>query len=285
MTETLVLGGTGKTGRRIIPRLRRQGKNVRVGARSHGFDWTDRDTWDTALAGSEAVYLVPYDGEMLTRPFTQRAVELGVERIVLVSGRGVDVPGYGNGNEAVGGVFLDAEAAVRELDIAWTILRPGWFSQNFSEGFFSDWVRAGELRLPAGDGAATFVDAEDIAQVAVAALTQDGHAGQIYELSGPRALTMAEVAAEISAVTGRELRYVPVTHEEFVTEQTAQGWPVEDAIGFADLVESIRKGLDTRVSDGVVRVLGREAIDFGEFVKNAEWAAVPPPSRDVKPFH
>ncbi|MDI5979866.1 NAD(P)H-binding protein [Amycolatopsis magusensis] len=285
MTQILVLGGTGKTGRRIVARLRRQGKDVRVGARSHGFDWTDRGTWDTALAGSEAVYLVPFDGEMLTRPFTQRAVELGVERIVLVSGRGVDVPGYGNGNEAVGGVFLDAEAAVRELDIAWTILRPGWFSQNFSEGFFSDWVRAGELRLPAGDGAATFVDAEDIAQVAVATLTQDGHAGQIYELSGPRALTMAEVAAEISAATGRELRYVPVTHEEFVTEQTAQGWPVEDAVGFADLVESIRKGLDTRVSDGVVRVLGREAIDFAEFVKNAEWTAGPPPSRDAKPFH
>ncbi|MFE7458907.1 NAD(P)H-binding protein [Streptomyces sp. NPDC057554] len=271
MTNSLILitGGTGKIGSRVASRLRERGAPVRVGSRSGEppFDWHDRATWDTALDGVKAVCLVPLDGELLTRPFVERAAQLGVERVVLVSGRGVDVPGYSGEANSAGATHVDGESAVRGSGLAWTVLRPAWFAQNFSEGLFLDAVLAGELRLPAGDGAASFVDAEDIAAVAVAALTEDGHAGQTYELSGPRALTLAEAAAEISGATGRELRYVPLPHEEFVGELTARGWPPAAAEDFAEAVGPIRRGMDSHLSDGVRRALGREPRDLTDFVK------------------
>ncbi|MFC5753091.1 NAD(P)H-binding protein [Actinomadura rugatobispora] len=268
----LVLGGTGKTGRRVASLLRAQGTPVRAASRTaeHPFDWTDRGTWDKALEGARAVFIVPFDGEALTRPFVERAVRHGVERVVLLSGRGLDDPSYVGEEAELVEPHIDGERAVRALTgTAWTIVRPGWFAQNFSEGFLREAVLAGELRLPAGDGAASFVDAEDIAAVAVAALTGDGHAGRIYELSGPRALTIAEAVAEISAATGRAVRYVPLAPEEFVAELVGEGWPEADARGMATAVAAIRNGLDAHLSDGVRRALGREPRDFTEFAKAA----------------
>ncbi|WP_246096072.1 NAD(P)H-binding protein [Streptomyces botrytidirepellens] len=274
----LVTGGTGTTGGRVVPRLRAQGEPVRVASRSGepSFDWLDRATWDAALDGVKAVYLVPIDGELLTRPFTERAVELGVERVVLLSGRGVDVPGYSGEANIAGATHVDGEAAVRDSGIAWTILRPTWFAQNFSEGSFLDAILAGELRLPAGEGAASFVDAEDIAAVAVAALTEDGHDGQTYELSGPRALTIADAVAEISNATGRDIRYVPLSPGEFVAELTGQGWPAAEAEDYAEAVSPIRRGMDSHLSDGVRRALGRRPRDFTDYVKASvgAWGAV-----------
>ncbi|WP_051795399.1 NAD(P)H-binding protein [Kibdelosporangium aridum] len=283
MDPILVLGGTGKVGSRVVSRFNQQGTDVLVGARRTGFDWLDQSTWDPALAGVRAVFVVPLDGATLTGEFVSKAVEAGVERVVLLSGRGVDVPGYGSDDNTAGLTHVLGEKAVRELDIPWTILRPGWFAQNFSEGFFAPAVQAGELRLPAGDGAATFVDAEDIADVAVAALTEDKHAGETYELSGPRALTMAQVADAISTASGREVRYVPITSEEFIAESVRDGWPQQDAADFADVIGAIRRGLDAHVSDGVPRALGREARDFATFASNALWSAVPSPWRDGRP--
>ncbi|WP_335334208.1 SDR family oxidoreductase [Actinoalloteichus caeruleus] len=180
----LVTGATGRTGRRVARLLGNAGVPVRLAARSGPvrFDWWDQDTWDPALTGAAAVYLVPLDGAALTRAFVERAAALGVRRVVLLSGRGVDVPGYlGDGNGG-GDTHIHGERAVRDSGLEWTILRPGWFAQDFSEGFFREAVLAGEVRLPTGDGSATFVDAEDIAAVAVAALTEDGHVGETYEL-------------------------------------------------------------------------------------------------------
>ncbi|MGW2327775.1 SDR family oxidoreductase [Streptomyces sp. NPDC001700] len=267
----LVTGGTGKSGGRVVSLLRAQGAPVRVASRSGmpRFDWLDRATWDSALDGVKAVYLVPIDGELLTRPFVARAVELGVERVVLLSGRGVDVPGYSGEANIAGATHMDGEDAVRDSGIAWTILRPAWFAQNFSEGIFLDTILAGELRLPAGDGAASFVDAEDIAAVAVAALTEDGHGGQTYELSGPRALTIAEAVAEISKATGRDIRYVPLSPEEFVAELTGQGWPVAEAEDYAEAVGPIRRGMDSHLSHGVQRALARQPRDFTDYVSAA----------------
>ncbi|MEU3522410.1 NAD(P)H-binding protein [Streptomyces sp. NPDC038707] len=271
MTEHpfLVTGGTGTTGGRVVSLLRAQGAPVRVASR-HGeprFDWLDRTTWDRALDGVRAVYLVPLDGHLLTRPFVERAVRLGVERVVLLSGRGVDVPGYSGEANSAGATHVDGESAVRDSGVAWTILRPAWFAQNFSEGVFRDAVLAGELRLPAGDGAVSFVDAEDIAAVAVAALTEDGHAGRTYELSGPRALTLTEAVAEIAAATGRAVRYVPVPPGEFVAGLTARGWPAAAAEDYAEAVSPIRRGLDEHLSDGVRRALGRRPRDFTDYVR------------------
>ncbi|MFB9630434.1 SDR family oxidoreductase [Nonomuraea helvata] len=270
----LITGGTGKVGTRIVSLLRRRNVAVRVGSRSGvpRFDWTDQDTWKRALAGSKTVFIVPHDGELLTRPFVQQARDLGVERVVLLSGRGVDVPGYAGDDNAAGRTHIDGEDAVRSCGLAWTILRPGWFAQNFSEGFFRDAVLAGEVRLPAGDGAVSFVDAEDIAAVAVAALTEDGHEGQTYELSGPRALTIAEAVELISEAVGRTVRYVRLTVEEFIAHLEGEGWPKADAVAYADAIAPIRHGMDEHLSDGVQRALGRPPRDFARFVKDAATA-------------
>ncbi|NUO98856.1 MAG: NAD(P)H-binding protein [Nonomuraea sp.] len=266
----LVTGASGKSGRRVVSQLRARGLPVRAASRNgeHVFDWTDRGTWDAALEGVRSVYIVQLDGTRLVRPFVERAVRYGVRRIVLASGRGIDLPGYAQDSSGVLEGLVDSEAAVRESGLEWTISRPGWFAQNFSEGFFADAVRAGELRLPAGDGAATFVDAEDIAAVVAAALTEDRHAGQIYELSGPRAVTLAEAVATISEAIGREVRYVPLSVQDHVAELVQQGWPPADAESFTDVIEPLRSGKDEYVSDGVQRALGRPPRTFAEFARS-----------------
>ncbi|CCH31652.1 NAD(P)H-binding protein [Actinosynnema sp. NPDC047251] len=267
----LVLGGTGKAGRRVAARLRALDVPVRVPTRSGPlpFDWTDDTTWPAALAGARAVFVVPFDGLLLTRPFVARAVAAGVERIVLLSGRGLDVPDYPQITS--GATHSDGEAAVRAADVAWTVLRPTWFAQNFSEGFFRDAVAAGDLRLPAGDGAVGFVDADDIADVAVAALTGSGHGGHTYELSGPRALSMAEAAAEIATATGRPVRYTALDLATYRAELVAAGWPESDARELGLVVTAVRDGLDAYLSDGVERALGRPPRDFTAFAAAATW--------------
>ncbi|MGP3931985.1 NAD(P)H-binding protein [Nonomuraea sp. KM88] len=272
MTELpiLVTGATGKSGRRVVSQLRARGLPVRAAGRNgeHVFDWTDRGTWDAALEGVRSIYIVQLDGTKLVRPFVERAARHGVRRIVLASGRGIDMPGYAQDSSGVLEGLLDSETAVRESGLEWTISRPGWFAQNFSEGFFADAVRAGELRLPTGDGATAFVDAEDIAAVVVAALTEDRHAGQIYELSGPRAVTLGEAVATISEATGREVRYVPLSVQGYVAELVQQGWPPADAESFADVIEPLRTGKDEYVSNGVQRALGRPPRTFAEFARS-----------------
>jgi uncharacterized protein YbjT (DUF2867 family) len=269
--QVLVLGGTGTTGRRITARLAARGIPHRSVSRSTDprFDWSDPQTWDAVIEGARSVYLLPLDGEVLTRPFIKRAKELGVERVVLHSGRGVDIPGYMDLSAPAAQTHIDGENAVRTSGLEWTVLRPGWFAQNFSEGFFSAAVKAGELRFPAGDGAATFVDVEDIADVAVAALTEEGHAGRTYELSGPRALGLDEVASILGTASGRRIVYTAVSVEEFVAESVAQGWPEEDARGFAEVFHPLREGLDAHYSSGVEAALGRKPRTFEAFAESA----------------
>jgi uncharacterized protein YbjT (DUF2867 family) len=266
----LVTGATGKSGSRVVSQLRARGLPVRAASRhgEHVFDWTDSSTWDSALEGMQATYIVQLDGARQVPPFVERAVQHGVRRVVLASGRGIDNPDYAKDSSGVLEGILGSEAAVRDSGLEWTISRPGWFAQNFSEGFFADAIRAGELRLPGGDGAATFVDAEDIAAVVVAALTDDRHSSQIYELSGPRALTLTDVVATISEAAGREIRYVPLSIEDYVAELVQQGLPPADAEAFADVIEPLREGRDEHVSDGVQRALGRPPRTFAEFAKS-----------------
>lgn len=267
----LVIGATGTTGRRIVQQLKAAGWPVRSASRSSEwhFDWQDPATWDRALTGASAAYVVQLDSDMRTRALIARAEALGVQRLVLLSGRGIDNPDYYDDPTLTADDFLDSEEALRNSGLEWTIVRPGWFSQNFSESIFRDGVLAGELRLPVGEGAVTFVDAEDIAAVAVAALTEDGHHGHTYELSGPRALTFAEATAEISQATNQLVRYVPVTKEEFVDELISHGMPEGEARVYATLHSPIRTGKDHHQSDGVQRALGREPRDFTTFVADA----------------
>ncbi|ONI92398.1 NAD(P)-dependent oxidoreductase [Saccharothrix sp. ALI-22-I] len=261
----MVIGATGKTGRRVTAALDALGVAYRPVSRSTPirFDWTDQSTWAAALDGVTAVYLVPLgmtldDTEVAA--FVPQAVVAGVRRIVLLSARGLDSDD-------------GRERAVRESGVDWTILRPTWFSQNFSEDYFLAEVLAGEIVLPAGgDGAHPFIDAQDIADVAVAALTQDGHAGVTYELSGPEALTFGEALARIGDVSGRSVRVVDVTPADY-TELLMQGGFAQ---GYAEVltmsVIGIRDGQEAALSDGVPSVLGHDGGSFDDYVKEAAGA-------------
>ncbi|MFJ7411683.1 NAD(P)H-binding protein [Streptomyces sp. NPDC098077] len=268
----LVIGGTGKTGRRVVARLRERGVETRAASRSGDtlFDWADPTTWAAALDGVGTVYITPLDTTPSPTPaFVEQAVAGGVRRLVLLSARGTDVPGYFGPGYEDGGPHGEGERAVRASGVTWTILRPGWFAQNFSEGVFLDGVRGGELALPTGDGKAAFVDADDIAEVAVAALTEDGHAGQEYGLSGPRALGMDDVLDEIAKETGKRAVYVRVDTDAFRAGLVAQGFADVEAGLWTDALQPITTSAEAPVLDGVRRALGREPRDFAVFVRDA----------------
>jgi uncharacterized protein YbjT (DUF2867 family) len=261
---TLITGGTGKTGRRITERLRARGLPVRVGSRSGQppFDWEDRSTWEPALEGASAAYVsffpdlaVPGARDAVAA-LSELAVAQGVRRLVLLSGRGEE--------EA-----QRAERAVQDSGAEWTVVRCSWFSQNFSEGYMLDAVLGGEVALPVGDVPEPFVDADDIADVAVKALTEDGHAGHVYELTGPRLLTFAEAVQDVAAASGRPVRLVPVSMEDFVAGATADGVPEDVVWLLRYLFTEVLDGRNAHVSDGVERALGRQARDFRDFARDA----------------
>ncbi|MEV7599141.1 SDR family oxidoreductase [Kitasatospora sp. NPDC089797] len=265
----LILGGTGTTGRRIARRLTARGLPVRTASRNASgtgddvrLDLDDPTTWAPALDGVTAAYLLEPGGPARTPRLVAEAVAAGVKRLVLLSAHGVDRADDGHPLKA-------AERAVRESGVDWTVLQPEWFAQNFTESFWREGVRSGTLALPTGDGRIPFIDAEDIADVAVTALTEDGHSGRTYRLTGPRAITLAEAADVITAATGRTVRHLDVTAEDFTAGLVAQGTPPEIAAVLTGLLLNIRDGHGTDVSDGVERALGRPPRSFETFAAEA----------------
>lgn len=272
MTDTtptiLVHGGTGKTGRRIADRLRAEGTTVRTAARRGAdvaFDWDDPSTHDRALADVTTLYLVPpsldlaYPGRV--RAFLDRAQTAGVAAVTYLSARGVD--------------HAPAEAPMRavELDLAsrkdlhHTVLRPSWFMQNFSEGVFAPAVAAGLLAVPAGDGSEAFVNVDDIADAAVAALTDPvAHAGRGYTLTGPEALSFGEAAERISAVSGREVRHVDIPTVEWVDALASGGVPRDYAELLGHLLEVIRDDGGAWTTDDVLTATGHPARSFDDYL-------------------
>lgn len=264
MTGVLVLGGTGKTGRRVAARLRHRGLAAGVASRSgpQPFDWHDANTWAPAVEGMGSVYVVSIDAGPALRRFVRFAVRSGVRRLVLLSARAWALSGDDG--------LLSSERAVRDGGGEPTILRSAWFAQNFSEEpYLRDMVLDGEIRLPAADGLVPFVDVDDIASVAVATLTEDGHAGQTYDLSGPRLLTFGAAADEIAKASGRDVSYDPVSAAEYVAYLTTRGVPPESATFLSDIFTWIAHGTEAHVSDGVQRVLGRAPRDFTGYVRSA----------------
>jgi uncharacterized protein YbjT (DUF2867 family) len=256
---TLVLGGTGKTGRRVVQRLTARGVPVRVGSRSGQppFDWTDSSTWEAALHGVAAAYLSYYPdiampGATKTiRAFAELAVEHGVRRLVLLSGRGEEAA-------------QQAEREVEETGADLTVVRCAWFMQNFSEDYLLESILNGEVALPAEGQLEPFIDAEDIADVAVAALTEPGHAGQVYELTSPRMLTFADAVGEIAKAADRVIRFVPVPLEDYAAAAVDQGVPVDIADFLAYLFGEVL-GTGAYLTDGVERALGRPPRDFADY--------------------
>ena len=261
MTTTLITGGTGKTGRRVAELLTTLNQPIRIGSRSgpHPFDWDDESTWKPALDGCDAAYLAyapdlafPGAAELVGR-FAATAIAAGTSRLVLLSGRGEQGAQH-------------AEQLVIDSGAQWTVIRCAFFAQNFSESTWVDAIRAGRLELP-GDTVEPILDADDIAEVVATVLTEDGHVGQLYELTGPRLLAFSEAVHEIGEATGRTISFEQVTGSQFAAGLHEAGMPLEEAHSLAELFTEVLDGHNAHQGDGVSRVLGREPRDFSDYVR------------------
>lgn len=263
----LVIGGSGKTGRRVVDRLQALGHEVRGASRSSSprFDWNDDGNWNEVLTGIKALYVtyhpdlsVPGASDHI-RTLLAAAKIQGIGRIVLLSGRGEEEAQL-------------CERLVLHSSIPATIVRCGWFNQNFSESFFRDLLMSGTLAVPNAHVGEGYVDADDIADVATAALTEDGHEGQIYQLTGPELLTFRDVATIFQEITGRDLSVVEVSREEFVKGLEAAQLP-EGLVQLVDyLFNEVLDGRNASLGDGVQRALGRPPRDFRSFLEKAHLA-------------
>jgi uncharacterized protein YbjT (DUF2867 family) len=259
----LVLGATGKTGRRIVSSLGGLGVPVRLGSRSASpsFDWNNSATWDECLEGVTKIYInyapdlaMPGATDAISE-LVRRARVAKVKHLVLLSGRGE--------KEAQA-----CEAIIQASGIDWTIVRASWFNQNFSEGAFIDMVQAGQITLPDVSTPEPFVDVDDIAEVVVVALTQPGHSGELYEVTGPRMLTLGDIAQELTNATGRTIKYTPIPHDEFVKGIAESGAP-RDVLWMLDyLFATVLDGRNAYITDGVQRALGRQPKDFADYAKS-----------------
>ncbi len=259
----LVIGGTGKTGRRVVEGLEKHGHHVRVGTRGNtpAFDWNDHSTYGPALKGMDRAYIVYYPDlavpgskEAITA-LTEAALKEGLEKVVLLSGKGE----------------TEAEACeeiVANSGLNYTLVRASWFNQNFSEGAFLDFVLAGQVALPMPEAEIPFVDARDIAEVATKVLLDDSYNGETITVTGPRKMTFKEVVEAMSKGIGKELQYRPISIEEFKEGMKAAGLPDSYVWLFGYLFKEVLGNPDNQtVSHDVERVLGRKAISFEEYVE------------------
>lgn len=271
--EVTVTGATGKTGREVVTLARARGWRVRAAARRRPqagewvrLDYADAQTWPAAFRGVDAAYvIVPFTsaGAAAQTPALLRAAAAaGVRRIVLLSS--LDAAGAPADDP-----LRRAEDALLSLDVAWAVLRPTWFLDNFTSGSLAAMTAAGDLRLPAGDGRIPFVAVRDVAAVAAAALAPDGPTG-VLPLTGPRAVDHGEVAAALTRALSRPVRYTPVAPEEFVAALTAAGFAPDYGAFLAAALTDVASGrLVIPVSDAVRRATGRPATSLDDFAASA----------------
>lgn len=277
MTEkTLVLGSTGNVGGRLVKLLTGQGIAVKAasrrpagyagprGAEAIEFDLDQPETFGPALHGVDRMFVIAKSGDaapqMALNRLVDQAKNAGVRHAVMLTAAGAE------SSEEIG--LRKAERHLMASGLDYTILRPTWFMQNFSTGFIQPMIaQMGTIYLPAGDGKTSFIDAADIAAVAAAALTQPGHAGQAYTLTGGEALTYGEAAALISEVAGRTIGYVAIPNAAFRQSLVDSGWPAESAGFMAGLFQPVEQGWAGAVSPAVAAVLGRPPVTFRQFAE------------------
>ena len=278
----LVIGATGKSGRPVVDALAARGAKVGAASRNPGagrtaagdgsvipvrFDWADRTTWAPALDGAEALYIVgPYahpTGEVLVGDLLAEARD--ARRVVLLSVIGAE-------QLPVEAMMAHWERSVGASGKEWTILHPNWFFQNFGTGFAPALRDRGVLELPAGDGAVSFVDTRDIGEVAAAALTEDGYAGQVLTITGPESLTHQEAVTIVGQAAGRTLTYHAVAPEQAEADSRAAGARERAIVSQRGLFQLIRDGVNAPVTDVVERVTGHAPRSFAQYA--AEQAEV-----------
>lgn len=259
----LVIGATGKVGRRVVTSLTAAGHAPNAVGRNSAlpFDWRDRSNWAEHFTGVETAYVSYYpdlaapgaDDDVTALVAVAKAA--GLKRMVLLSGRGE------SGAQR-------CENILAESGLGYTLLRASWFNQNFSEGMLQPGVMAGLIALPAAMRLEPFIDIDDIAEIAASALLDDRHNNQLYELTGPRLMTFADAASEISAASGLDVRYAPISPEDFHAGVSAEaGSDVADLL--VALCQEVFDGRNESIGDGVMRALGRPPRDFAEFCRQA----------------
>ncbi|MWB96216.1 NAD(P)H-binding protein [Flavobacterium sp. GA093] len=261
--KILVLGGNGKTGRRVVQLLKNNTAiEVSIGSRNEtpAFDWENPETWPEVIKDIHSVYItfqpdlaIPSAPETI-RKFTTLAVQNGVQKIVLLSGRGE--------KEAQA-----CEEIVKATAKEWTIVRASWFSQNFSESIFLEPLLSGHVALPRAEALEPFTDADDIAAVVVEALLDEKHNGQTYELTGPRLLTFKEAVTEIAKTTGREITFQSLSLDEYITMLRDYQVP-EDVIWLVNyLFSEVLDGRNSSITHDIEKVTGQKAKDFADYVQ------------------
>ena len=259
----LVIGATGKTGRRVVERLTKLDHQVRLGTRSNSpaFNWDDPTTFSNALKGMDRAYVVYYPDlavpgakEAITL-LVEAAKEQGLKKMVLLSGKGE--------KEAE-----KCEKIVADSGLNYTLVRASWFNQNFSESFLLDPLLAGEVALPMSDAEIPFVDANDIAEVVTKVLLDDSFNGQTVTVTGPQKLTFKQVVEAIAIETGRKINFHAISIDEFSQAMKADGLPDDYVWLFTYLFREVLGNPENQqISTDIERVLGRKAINFSEYVQ------------------
>ncbi|MBX2885445.1 MAG: NAD(P)H-binding protein [Granulosicoccus sp.] len=258
----LIIGKSAKTGLRVEQRLQALGYPTRGVSRSSSpaFNWEDASTWLKALDGTQTAYVTFFpdlaipSAENTIQEFTKVAKQAGLKHLVLLSGRGEQ------GAER-------AENVIRNSGLDWNVVRANWFMQNFSEGFMIEGILQGELMLPAGNITEPFVDVDDIADVAVAALTRTELRNQLFEVSGPRAMTFKQCMDEVSAVVGYPVKYTKIPIEEFLQALRSEGLSEDMLWLMRELFTVVFDGRNSKPTAGVEEALGRPATDFSEYLR------------------
>lgn len=262
-SNILIIGGTGKTGRRVVEQLQKKGIQPRIGSRqaTPSFDWDDKNTWIESLKGIEKMYITYYPdlavpgAKEAIESLTYLAKELGVKKIVLLSGKGE--------------VEAEAcEAIVKNSGVEYTIVRASWFNQNWSESFFLDPILSGEVALPMSNVLIPFVDANDIAEVAATVLLDNNYNGKTIEVTGPELITFKDIIHTISTVTNRNLNFHEITLEQYIEGMRQMQLP-EDVIWLIEYLFSnvLTNPNNQKISNDIEQVLGRKARTFLEYAK------------------
>ncbi|UUF14275.1 MULTISPECIES: NmrA family transcriptional regulator [Flavobacterium] len=262
-TKILVLGSTGKTGSRVASRLENNAEvELRLGSRNEKipFDWEKPETWENVVKDIDTVYItfqpdlaVPFAANAIEN-FTNLATKSGVQKIVLLSGRGEQEAQV-------------CEEIVKKNAKNWTIIRASWFNQNFSESFFLDPILYGIVALPRAEALEPFTDADDIADVVTAALLNESHNGKTYELTGPRLLTFKDAVNEIAHASGRNISFQSLSLEEY-TQMLKEYQIPDDHIWLVNyLFEQVLDGRNSSVTFDIEKVLGRKAKDFNAYAE------------------
>ncbi len=273
----LILNATGKIGREATRELIKAGYRPRLGVRQpeaarhlfedqadiFPFDFRQLATFPDIFRGVERFFFVAAHPRPVpsVQALLRAAGEAGVRQVVFSSGRTT-------GDVAWRPLF-EVEQVVRSSGLEWTILRPGWFMQNFT-GWLGDTIRReGKLFLPAADAKTAFVDSRDLGAVVARVLLEgDRHNGQIYELTSDEAFDHHQVMALIGEAAGRPMAYVPMDPDAFIEKMLEKGWTREEAEYTADLYSFVRQGKESRISHDIEHILGRHPRRLAQFVQD-----------------